>query len=34
MYSQGEVANYEPSGNYTYQQFNIQQLYVLSTQCI
>ena len=33
-YSQGEFANYEPSGNYMYHQFNTQQFYVLLTQCI
>jgi len=33
-YSQGEFANYEPSGNYMYRQFNIQQIYVLPTPCI
>ena len=33
-YSQGEFANYEPSGHYMYRQFNIQQFYVLPTQCI
>ena len=33
-YSQGEFANYEPSGYYMYHQFNIQQFYVLPTQCI
>jgi len=27
-------ATSEPSGHYTYRQFNIQQLYVLPTQCI
>jgi len=32
-YSQGEFANYEPSGYYLYHQFNIQQLFVLPTQC-
>ena len=31
---QGEFANYEPSGHYMYRQFNIQQFYVLPTQCI
>jgi len=34
MYSQGEFANYEPSGYYMYHQFNIQQFCVLPTQCI
>ena len=34
MYSQGEFAIFEPSGHYIYRQFNIQQLYVLPTQCI
>jgi len=34
MYSQGEFANNEPSGYYMYQQINIQQFYVLPTQCI
>jgi len=34
MYRHGEFANYEPSGCYTYHQFNIQQFYVLPTQCI
>ena len=33
-YSQGEFANYEPSGHYMYRQFNIQQFYVLPTQTI
>jgi len=33
-YNQGEFANYEPSGYYMYRQFNIQQFYVLPTQCI
>jgi hypothetical protein len=33
-YSQGEFANYEPSGYYMYRQFNSEQLYVLLTQCI
>ena len=33
-YSQGEMANYEPSGYYMYRQINIQQFYVLPTQCI
>ena len=33
-YSQGEFSNYEPSGYYMYHQFNIQQFYVLPTQCI
>ena len=32
MYSQCEFASYEPSGHYMYQQFNMQQFYVLSTQ--
>jgi len=32
--NQSEFANYEPSGHYRYRQFNIQQLYVLPTQCI
>ena len=33
-YSQGEFANYEPSGNYMYRQFNIQLFYVLPTQTV
>ena len=33
-YSQGEFANYEPSGHYMYRQFNSQQLYVLPTQTV
>ena len=33
-YSQGEFASYEPSGNYMYYQFNIQQFYVLPTQTV
>ena len=33
-YSQGEFANHEHSGHYMYCQFNIQQFYVLPTQCI
>jgi len=33
-YSPGEFASYEPSGYYMYHQFNIQQLYVLPTECI
>ena len=33
-YSQGEFANYEPSGRYMYRQFNIQQFYVLPTQTV
>ena len=33
-YIQGEFANYDPSGYYMYHQFNIQQFYVLPTQCI
>jgi len=33
-YSQGEFENYEPSGRYTYHQFNIQQFHILPTQCI
>jgi hypothetical protein len=28
------VTSIQPSGHYMYHQFNIQQLYVLSTQCI
>jgi hypothetical protein len=34
MYSQGELASYEPIGYYMYQQINSQQFYVLPTQCI
>jgi len=33
-YSQGEFANYEPSGYCMYRQFNIQQFYVLPTRRI
>ena len=33
-YSQGEFANYEPSGHYMYRHFNIQQFYVLPTQTV
>ena len=33
-YSQGEFANYEPSGYYLYHQFSIPQFYVLPTQGI
>jgi len=33
-YSQGEFASFEPSGHYMYHQFNIQQFYILPTQCI
>jgi len=34
MYSQGEFANYETSGDYIHRQINIQQSYVQPTQCI
>jgi hypothetical protein len=34
MYSQGDLASYKPIGYYMYQQINIQQFYVLPTQCI
>jgi len=34
MYGQGEFAKYEPSGYSMYHQLNIQQFYVLPTQCI
>jgi hypothetical protein len=33
-YSHGEFANYEASGHYMYSQFNIQQSYVMPTQCV
>ena len=33
-FNQGKFADYEPSGHYMYHQFNIQQLYVMPTQCI
>ena len=33
-YNQGEFANYEPSGNYMYRQFNIQQFYILPRQTV
>ena len=32
--SEGEFAYYEPSDYYMYRQFNIQQFYVLPTQCV
>ena len=30
----GDINHLKPSGHYMYQQFNIQQFYVLPTQCI